>query len=258
MMDGPLSETLSRVRRIGRDLLPGHPLFSNAEAQPATPTEAAFDAGPVFDVTFSDEEELPPRVDFEPFADEEPTEVPTPVAPDVENIDDDLDDFMKSAFDASHSEPRDAEGAHEGFDLTLDLEDPAQDGESSFTVDEPEEKETDPVSTDIDNEFDVLLDELLQEDAESATPHEEGLSLEPQGAVPAEDMPDDNLLNDLLDLTKDDPEGGSTKTDSYSDGARATDEESEAAPTSESEVDAGNTIFKMPGKLSEFPTREDK
>ena len=265
MMDGPLSETLHRVRRIGRDLLPGHPLFTGPDEQADVPGEAEFDADPVFDITFSeeDEEEQAPSADFDPLEESGDEVTAAPVA-EVESVDDDLDDFMKSAFDAPVSENDESvtEGSDEGFDLTMEPgESPGNevgDGELSFDMEMSEgAAETEgegPVSADIDDEFDVLLDELLQEDAEEAVKDEDGLSLEPQpDADPANpDSGDDgdNLFNDMLDLTLDDPQSGSVSTVSYADPEPELDADDEASkPDPEAGDDAGNTIFKIPGKL---------
>ena len=170
MMDGPLSETLSRVRRIGRDLLPGHPLFTGSDEAPVAPAEAAFDTDPVFDITFSEDADEGVAADFDPLGDDDPTEVPTPVVPDTASVDADLDDFMKSAFDAPESQPPGGRVLDLGFDLATELDSqPDEDagaGELSFETDPPEITDApSTLSMDIDNEFDVLLDELLEEDA---------------------------------------------------------------------------------------------
>ena len=110
-----------------------------------------------------------------------------PVA-EIESVDDDLDDFMKSAFDEPVSEDDGSatQGSDEGFDLAMDSAessgDEAGDGELSFDREMSDGAEGEvPLPADIDNELDVLLDELLQEDAEKVVKTEDGLSLEPEG-----------------------------------------------------------------------------
>ena len=248
MMDGPLSETLSRVRRIGRDLLPGHPLFTNAEDASSPSAVAAFDTDPVFDVTFSEEAEQV-SADFDPLEDVPSTDLPS--APP--ELDDDLDDFMKSAFDtspdddASDSNTNDAEG---GFDLSLDL-----DSDSGDSQDEDPLEGT--LSSDIDNEFDVLLDELLLEDAERKAAGQSSPSLVPDDAPLGLDSSNDNLLNDMLELSSDDSADEPLRTVAYSEPADPSDEAQPAMDSAEEE-DPGNTIFKMPSKLGAFPTDEEK
>ena len=268
MMDGPLSETLHRVRRIGRDLLPGHPLFAGPDEQTDAPGEAEFDADPVFDITFSeeDEEEQGPSADFDPLEESGAEVAAAPVA-EIESVDDDLDDFMKSAFDEPVSEDDGSatQGSDEGFDLAMDSAessgDEAGDGELSFDREMSDGAEGEvPVPADIDNEFDVLLDELLQEDAEKVVKTEDGLSLEPEGDTDSAntDAGDDgdSLLNDMLELTLDDPPGDSASTVSYADPEPDSDAEA-PKPDPEAGEDPGNTIFKIPGKLGQFPD-EDK
>lgn len=243
MMDGPLSETLHRVRRIGRDLLPGHPLFMGSDEQPEAAGEAKFDTDPVFDITFSeeDEEEQTAPADFDPL-EETDAAAPAPPVVDVESVDEDLDDFMKSAFDTPTPDGDEPTGQDEGFDLAMDSETSAQsEGEG-------------PLSADIDNEFDVLLDELLQEDAENAGKTEDSLSLEPPADGQAVDD-DDNLFNDMLELTLDDPQDAPASTVSYPNPESDTDDET-PKPASGPEDDAGNTIFKIPGKRGEFPGQD--
>ena len=133
MMDGPLSETLARVRRIGQDLLPGHPLFHAAGAAAAHEAEVRFESDSVFDVTEASEDgsSTPPAV-AEPDA--------PALAPEVDD-DDDLDDFIRTAFDENASELH-AENAPDenSLDFTLDfqeaIESQEDDVELSFDTDD--------------------------------------------------------------------------------------------------------------------------
>ena len=61
----------------------------------------------------------------------------------------------------------------------------------------------------------------------------------------------------MLDLTLNDPEEQSMSTLAFSEPTHAPEDEADPAPDSSVEDDAGNTIFKLPGKLGEFPA-DDK
>ena len=161
-------------------------MFVSPEEQAVASAEAGVDPDPAFDITFSEGEE--------------------------EKEEKDLDDFMKSAFDPSESEGEVSppEGLDEGFDLTIEAEKPSDDGAEggalSFDIDDPEEtvvgeevEGESPLSADGEIEFDVLLEELLQEDAENGADPEDDLSLEPQGDTSTGDDVDDNLPNEMLE-----------------------------------------------------------
>ena len=127
MMDGPLSETLARVRRLGHVLMPGHPLFQDSAEHEDQPQEAAFEANErVFDVTAPEGSVL--------AASDSDHEV---VAPDTEESfdieEDDLGDLIESPFNSGETE-------HEEFDVLVDrlLQDETETDEANTSLAGPD------------------------------------------------------------------------------------------------------------------------
>lgn len=117
MMDGPLSETLHRVRSIGKDLLPGHPLFQDVRQGAQNADDTSSEVVPGIDVRSSEDgskAEASGTTDLDPSLSGEPE--PSSAQP----LDEGLDDFMNAAFNAQSSAADHA--LFEASELSLDLE----------------------------------------------------------------------------------------------------------------------------------------
>ncbi len=209
MMEGPLSETLGRVRRMGRDLLPGHPLFNETTGDRSgdqTPPSGGKDD--LFGALSAASPVGPATSDFDPLA---VAEEPGIEHPDEEQPDEAIEEFVKSAFEPTAEASDAATEVEAGGGLDLDLEphhfeaSPAQadaeDGMMAIDLSDSdfeglEDEELPPI------EFELSDDEIIPVEGalESPPAASDAGKVEP----PAEDDPEREFGLAVFDLTEGD------------------------------------------------------